>query len=241
MKRTIYINNRPFEFEDEHSQMYYENLKPITEEDARKLIHLTSSLFNEVGLTFYLAFGTLLGAVRDKGLIKNDEDVDIFIDNQEKILYESLPYFYNNGLKLCRINRGRLYSFHADGAGYIDVYIKSPLKNTVWSLYCCNLYKFVTPKRYFRQYQKIDFLGCECLCPKDPEKLLAFWYGESWRTPVRGHKFYYEVKSHYYWKHKVWPFMFELIGWPYWRHLVSKKYNGQKDSLYAWNNLYHRK
>lgn len=37
-----------------------------------------------------------------------------------------------------------------------------------------------------------------CMCPKNPEKLVAFWYGKNWRTPVRGHKYIYEARSHYY-------------------------------------------
>jgi len=81
------------------------------------------------------------------------------------------------------------------------------------------------PKKYFREYQNIDFLGDTYLCPKDPEKLLEFWYGKTWRTPVRGHSFKYEVSSAYYWHKyykKVKYAIQKYIGWYKWRHYVKK-------------------
>lgn len=37
----------------------------------------TKELFSLIELPFYLAYGTLLGAVRDHALIPGDEDVDV--------------------------------------------------------------------------------------------------------------------------------------------------------------------
>ncbi|MBO5059265.1 MAG: LicD family protein [Prevotella sp.] len=85
-KRTIVINNAPFTFEDEILDLYYDNIRPITVDEAKNLLQTAKKLFDEKGIKFYLAFGTLLGAVRDKTLIKGDEDVDIYIED-EKSLY----------------------------------------------------------------------------------------------------------------------------------------------------------
>ena len=80
----------------------------------------------------------------------------------------------------------------------------------------------VTPKKYFKNYTSVNFLGLDCKCPENPEDILEFWYGKTWRTPVRGHKFYYEVKSAYYLRRIVKPFIQKLIGWYHWRHLLRK-------------------
>lgn len=197
MKRTLLIQGKSFTYEEE--QLSYSSTKPMDLETASALIRLVSHLFSNIGLSFYLGFGTLLGAVREKSLIKGDEDIDIFTDQQD-LLYNSLPYLQENGLRLIRFVKNRVFSFKINDDGYIDVYVlcKLPIYN-IWSSYCYSLDGNVTPKKYFKEYESIDFLGVNCKCPKNPEKMLAFWYGDDWRTPISGHKFYYEVKSAYYW------------------------------------------
>ena len=220
----IIINGKPFEYEEEH--LTYETIRPISLEDGKVLISRTKELFDSIGLNFYLAFGTLLGAVRDKAIIKGDEDIDVFIEN-ENLLLTNLPFLSQNGLKVIRIHKGILYSFRLNEKSYIDVYILSslPIYN-LWSIYCLKLSSFITPKKYFRRFQEIDFLDNKFMCPKDPEKLLEFWYGKNWRIPQRGHEFIYEVRSAYYWRQfiiKTKSFIKFIIGWKYWKDKV--KYN----------------
>ena len=48
---------------------------------------------------------------------------------------------------------------------------------------------------------------------------------EEEETPVRGHKFYYEVPSAYYWhslKKRSKDAVKFCIGWKYWKHLVKE-------------------
>lgn len=233
MKKNLIIDGKQFSYLEE--DLSYSNVFPITEKDARDILDLTQHLLGKKGIQVYLTFGTLLGAVRDKGLIKGDEDVDVFSDKELEI-YNLLPYLEENGLHLVRYYPGSLFSFRINEKAYIDIYVLRPIKKiNIWRTYCYCLHHNYTPKKYFKRYQSIDFLGLKCHCVENPEKLIEFWYGKSWRTPIRGHKFYYEVKSHWYWVHVVIPFFIRLLGWPYWRHLVLKKYKSQEDSLNAWN------
>ena len=195
MKRKLIIQGNDFFFNEEN--LSNDTNEPISIEDARMLLNTTKKAFSAIGLDFYLAFGTLLGAIREKSLIKNDEDVDVFIDDEE-LLYNNLPFLEEQGMHLIRCWQGDTYTFRMSNNSYIDVYILKPWTMGIWKYYCHALCNLPTPKKYFKEYQKIVFLGVECMCPKNPEKLVAFWYGKNWRTPVRGHKFIYEARSHYY-------------------------------------------
>lgn len=200
-KKTIIIKGAPFTYDDELEDITYDSLSPISEEDAIRLLALTKDLFGQCGIRFSLAYGTLLGAVRDKGIIKGDEDVDIFVESEEK-LRNSLPFLYDNGLKLCRIDENKLYSFRTDNKSFIDVYIKTKLPFSIWSLWCVGICGLAVPKWYVSRYDSINFLGMELLCPHNPERLLAYWYGKTWRTPIRGHDFTCELPSRFWWKTK---------------------------------------
>lgn len=217
---TLIIQGQEFVYNDEIEDITYDTIFPISEEDIKCLLQKTKELFSLIELPFYLAYGTLLGAVRDHALIPGDEDVDVFILN-EQTLFNKLPFLYQNGFKVCRIIAGCLYSFRVNENSYIDVYILKPYKFAVWGLTCYSLCKYATPKKYFREYSEIDFLGDTYLCPKDPEKLLEFWYGKNWRIPVSGHNFCYEILPAHYWHTYIVPFTYtivkRMIGYKYWR------------------------
>lgn len=224
MTKCIHIDGRPFEYEEE--VLTYDDLKPITEEEAVELIRTVKKLFHEVGLEFYLAWGTLLGAVRDKGLIKGDEDVDVYVDDEQK-LFDNLPFFYDNGLKLIRMWKKHIYSFRVNNNAFIDIYIKSPCGISLWKPWCCSFKGYVTPKKYLDKVEDIDFLGEECKCPANPERILEFWYGKTWRTPIRGHQAFSfnEIPIAHYWhvfKKEAKRVIQQLIGWKHLRRYFRK-------------------
>lgn len=200
-ERTIIIKGKPFSYNDEGDEMTYETISPISVEDARSLLTKTKELFDKCGIRFSLAFGTLLGAVRDGTIIKGDEDVDIFVESEED-LWNNLPFLYENGLRVCRIVEKYVYSFHLDNKSYIDVYFKAKLPLSLWSLWCDSLYYRAVPRRFISNYDIINFLGVDCLVPHKPERILEFWYGKSWKVPIKGHIYTYETPSRYWWKTK---------------------------------------
>lgn len=195
--KSINIDGVPFYYEEEI--LKYEHLHAISVVDAELILTTIDRLFKQKGLFFSLAFGTLLGAIREHSIIEGDEDVDVFVSDEKKLV-SILPFLYNNGVKLIRAQKGHFYSFRVNADCFIDVYILRPLKWSIWSIYCYSLSNRAMPKKYFIEYKEIDFLGGKYYCPQDAESYLAFLYGKSWRTPVRGHKFYQEVKSRWYWR-----------------------------------------
>ncbi len=182
---TIIIDGAPFTYYDEIDDISYDTISPISNDEAKKLLELTKKLFTQKGLRFSLIFGTLLGAVRDNSVINGDEDVDVFVDSEEK-LRSILPFLQENGLCLCRIIEKNLYSFRDRGSkSYIDVYFKRSISG-VWGWRYCYLCWHVLPKKFIKQLSPIDFLGGSYLAPKRPVRFLEFWYGKTWKVPISG-------------------------------------------------------
>ncbi|MCM1109237.1 MAG: hypothetical protein NC388_09355 [Clostridium sp.] len=220
-KKTITVQGKPFVYNDESMDINYETTGEITEESAKKLMGLTQTLFHKIGVDVYLNFGTLLGAVREGGLIKGDSDVDVYVED-EQTMYDNLQYLSDNGLKLCRMFKRECYSFKADvgTTAYIDVYIKRPCgKFSIWAYRNCILHRNVTPKKFFEKgSREIEFLGIKCKCVKDPEDLLAFWYGDTWRIPVKSHEaFIYEIPAAHFVHTFPKRFVKFIIGYKYWK------------------------
>ena len=216
---TITIQGKPFSYEDELTTLTRATITPITQEEGKLILETTKTLFDEIGLEFCLAYGTLLGAVREGGIIPGDEDVDIYIKDEEK-LFNKLPWLYDRGLKLIRMVKGGLYSFRINDRCYIDAYVLKPVRFSVWTLYCYSLNKHVQPKRFFDEQEEIDFLGQRYLCPKHPETLLEWWYGPDWRTPKHSKKGHYDVTSYKKWSKfrlKILKIGEFCLGYKYWR------------------------
>lgn len=197
MEKEILVKGKSFKYNEE--ALSYSTTTAMSKDEGKQLLYLVKRLFAHQKLSFYLAFGTLLGAIREHDIIDGDEDLDIFVKD-EALLVDSLPFFAENGLLLIRAVKGNTYSFRSSENTYIDVYILRDLEwYNLWHFTCKSLCKMYTPKKFFKEYQDIEFLGDSFRCPMHPDKLVEFWYGKNWRTPIRGHKFYYEVKSAYYW------------------------------------------
>ena len=186
MKTTVItIQGKQFSYQDEAGDPYVFN--PLNQDDANNILQLTDRLLNDCGVPYFLAFGTLLGAVREGGFIKGDEDVDIIISDEER-LYNSLPYLYEHGLYVNRIFRDELYSFHTEGRhGHIDLYVmKDVVKPRIFRKRYIRICNNLHPKRFFtgiRNDGKYKLNGHPYPYPSDPEKLLVHWYGRNWRVP----------------------------------------------------------
>ena len=192
------INGQILEYEDaSDGRLRY--LGGIEEDDARKLFHKFKELFDEAGIKFSLVFGSLLGAVRSGTVIPSDSDLDVYVWEEEK-LRDHLIDFYEKGLKVCIISPGRIYRFELEPICCIDVYIYRELRGIFslpWRSSCIAICDHMQPRKLFTGYEEIEFLGEKVLCPKNPEKLLEFWYGSDWRIP-QNKKGIYEVRSVYY-------------------------------------------
>ena len=225
-KTTIIINGQAFTYDDEIDDITYDNSKPLSYDDAKELLSLTKKLFVECGISFSLAYGTLLGAVREHGLIPGDDDIDL-MSFDEETLYNSLPYLSEHGLKVCRIHP-YVYSFKNGKDCYIDVYPIRKFHGKIWKLWCYDMINKAIPKRFFKRFEEIEFLGDKYNIPADYDGILTSWYDKNWRIPVHGHGLWIVgEKSYHYWKIYYPRFkerVKKLILWRRWRSYVVKKH-----------------
>ena len=184
---TIIVNGSPFTYLDYRGDPYI--FPEMNQQDMDNILKLSSKLLEDCGIGFTLAFGTLLGAVREGNFIKNDDDVDIIVTDEEK-LYNSLPYLWEHGLYINRIFKTALYTFHAEAInGHIDMYILRPIDRWLYRNWCVSIRGHYAPKRFFEEGVDKDgySIGNVCFpCPKHPENLLEWWYGKTWRIPQPG-------------------------------------------------------
>ena len=143
------------------------------------LVILNKILCN-YNLFWEVAWGTLLGIVRDNDFIKWDEDVDIVILEEDEDLFRDILWDLKDyGYDLIRYERGGLYSISRNGE-YTDFYVLKKASNEI--RYTLDGGYII--EKHIKESINIDFRGLQLSIPKDYDDLLSFYYGD-WRTPVQ--------------------------------------------------------
>lgn len=163
---------------------------------GRKIIDLKTSknnlldfkrLLDSKGVHFGIIYGTLLGAVREKNFIKYDEDIDVFILNENREKFLSLLFELRIiGFEVVRYESDLLSIMRNDD--YIDVYF---FKKNILGRWGCNGDSL--EGRYLNSNGKIWFLGEEFNTPGEYVKFLEKAYGKDWKIPKKNSPA--EVKS----------------------------------------------
>ena len=147
-------------------------------------------LHERTGLPAFVAYGTLLGAVRDGRLIGHDNDIDLaYLSSRTHpadIVRESYSVeraLRDAGFAIRRgsgarinvrvvLSDGSLRAFDVFTAAYINdvLYMQSDTG-------------FALPRETILPLSTVRLLGRDLPAPARPEVLLAATYGEGWRTP----------------------------------------------------------
>lgn len=149
----------------------------------------------EMGLTFFLMDGTLLGAIRDGGFCKNDwDDIDIGIfsaeyDRTAEMVRRLKPLgfevFKETVYKSTVCRKGRLEGFGIRRGGcHFDVMriCRHPIRAECYNIGSgpSGYMAFVYPA--FRELEDVEFYGLQCKKPVNHEEYLTARYSD-WRTP----------------------------------------------------------
>jgi len=180
MKKEIMTDNGIYSYEEVE---LYEGRKLLNPEIGKKNLLDFKKVMEKHGIVFGLWFGTLLGAVREKNFIEYDEDIDIFVLNEDrqKVL-NALFDLEKIGLKVARYNEKKgLLSIIRDDE-YIDIYFYRKVLNTR------RMGINTLEAKYLEHMDTLDFLGDVFPVPANVEEVLTVLYGEDWRVPKRDGK-----------------------------------------------------
>jgi len=151
--------------------------KLIDRENARKILLDFKKVLDQNKIKFGLLYGTLLGVIRENDLIAHDEDVDVYLlDEEREALFGILFELREIGLEVVRLD-GDLLSIMRNG-DYIDLYF---YKNFSSGNRKCNT--FLMKAELLEETVDYEVFGKNFTIPREYEKILVMHYGLDWRIP----------------------------------------------------------
>jgi 2-aminoethylphosphonate-pyruvate transaminase len=168
------------------NERYYQHSGAMNKEDARYLLNTLRDVYHQNGIELILAYGTLLGAVREHDFISHDPDMDTMVwskDMQKGLdLHTELEKY---GIMLYSYVLPWIFTYkYRDVTCDVDViWDMSGLFNNRY----CLIQSQHVPRSYFENLKTMEFQGEQHLVPADFEKLLVYHYGKKWRIPGGRH------------------------------------------------------
>jgi hypothetical protein len=154
------------------------------------LMQRAAAVLNECGYPAMLAYGTLLGAMREGNFLAHDDDVDMLIPTKagtreavENTIRSLSQQLRSRGWRVSRPNS--YTNFHLTEPStklHVDVF---PLLVTEdrTSLHMEKMKLREIPTDIVLPPRSFTFLGQQMLVPANPEAFLAERYGHDWTTP----------------------------------------------------------
>lgn len=177
----------------------YPGWKLINKEKAFENLCLFKEIADRNSFKFFLAYGTMLGAAREKDFIAHDEDIDLGADFQDVNLFLAMLFeLREHGFEVARWDDRGLISVIRNNE-YIDVYFFTDFSDKL--LINCGE---PLPRKFFDNRAKMMFKGVEFDAPADINGVLEYWYGKDWRTPAQ----WLDYKAP---KWRIW--VFKIMQW----------------------------
>ena len=176
MMQVINTKRGDIEFEP---QEFILGSKIIDKEIAKENLLEFQNVMDRNSITFSLAYGTLLGAIRESDFISHDEDIDVAILDEDRDNFLAiLDEFIAIGFTVGRYAND-LLSLIRNGE-YIDIYIfrKRPFGYREFS-------NEKLKESYLIDRVEYNFMDSKFYIPKDYERYLIDHYGKDWKVPIK--------------------------------------------------------
>jgi len=204
--QTINTNNGDYSFEP---QKFTLGIKVIDMVISKENLLLFQKIMKNNNIFFSLAYGTLLGAIRENNFIEHDEDIDVaIIKEDEDDFLDTLFELQENGFIVGRYEQSLLSVIRKDE--YIDIYIfeKTLFGNRKFG-------NEILKEKYLFNTIEYDFLSSHFNIPKDYIEYLEVHYGENWKVPLKNThacnpSLYLKTKQYI---QKRIPLLFKFLSW----------------------------
>lgn len=168
----------------------------IFRENALDALKAFVDCMEEQGIKYTLAFGSILGAIREHGFIKHDIDIDtaIWIDDYKPDMVAALEkvgftWVFSHTVDDGKLGREDTFEYHGVR---IDVFYFYPAIDKL--PYCCDFLwqdelgpSCRLPRRVeiplSHERRKVPFEGIEVYVPDNAEEFCKFRYGSDYMTP----------------------------------------------------------
>ncbi|HBE16103.1 MAG TPA: hypothetical protein DEG17_18890 [Cyanobacteria bacterium UBA11149] len=154
----------------------------MNREIAKENLSLLKSILDKHKITFWLAWGTCLGAIREQDFIAHDDDTDIEVHIQDRKRVTALiPELKALGFQpipwtSTTIRLGRKKE-------YIDIFLVKPVKKGQDIIGWITDNDFIE-QDFFSELESIKFLGEIYKIPKNTIAYLLYIYGSTWQQPI---------------------------------------------------------
>lgn len=173
---------------------------------GKKAIKEFHRITAEHNKTYWLAFGTLLGAYREGGFIKNDDDIDVsmFCSDITSDFIDSLRFngflldhcILTGDKRFCQLSFSYhgipfdIYGFrNCSSDDFITGFIPRAIHGKDWNeSFRLNKFKILHVKMPFGGTKLVDFAGIHSYIPIQTKEFLRMHYGEDFMTPIKGKK-----------------------------------------------------
>ena len=191
---------------------------PMNKEDAEYLLNTIASVFKEHNIELILAYGTLLGAVREHDFIGHDPDMDTQIWAKDMLKALSLASELEKyGIRLHCYVLPWIFTYEYQGVTCdIDVMWDAPWP---WNRKYLLIEEKYIQRSFFEKTKQIEFHGYAHKIPAGAEKLLAYHYGSNWRIPSGRHA---RLESYFFFWRYGQRFMQRCVRYAR-RHWLKKK------------------
>lgn len=166
----------------------FESHRPMNRIKSKANILFLKKVFDFHGIDFKLAYGTLLGAIREKNFIKGDTDIDLVLSFEDKFKVENcLKEFKEKGFCLIRKN-DMVWSLEKE-LDYIDLYFfkSKTIIDFVLDRSLCQIgcWCMQINNNYLNGFDEVVLFGQRFKTFKNHLKWVEFTYGKDYLIPQK--------------------------------------------------------
>lgn len=163
--------------------------KPMDVYDASSVLLEACEFLEEIGVTYFLIAGTLLGIVRDGELLPHDKDIDLGIpwDVDREWLMDQIEasekFTINGGKRPSPEVSEWNFSFVRKGTPIaLDLFFFKPEGDYWLAGFHCKPYPWLHQLKQ-RMLTTIPYKGRNIPAPEHPEEMMEETYGKNWKIP----------------------------------------------------------